>query len=172
MYFGKKKSFALLGASGSTLIELLISLAILGILSAIAVVHLRHDGGARQAESALEQIEQDLIFAKEWAKTSGREAYFVIDATNNRYKVVDNQGELLEDARRGRVCEMMIGVDKFRGLRITSSDFAGSALWFDRTGAMRQGNGVITGKRTVIVLNDRYRVMIMPGTGDIETEIY
>lgn len=93
---------------GMTIIELLVALAVLGILVAIGFINLPRDGFALR--QAAEGMTRDVQYARFLAITSNTYVAFEIDATADRYAVVErDSGEVLKtvnvgtDARAPRI---------------------------------------------------------------------
>lgn len=159
-------------SSGFTLIEIVLVVAILGILSAIALVEYSSGQGERQANFAIRQIQQDLQYAREYARASGQPTKVLIDMGSNQYSVRDDADVLLKDPLGGRDFLITFGGDEFSQVAITATDFSSDPLRFDSSGVPYQGSGLLTQQRTVVVLNNHIRVDVLPYTGKLKVEVY
>jgi type IV fimbrial biogenesis protein FimT len=118
---------------GYTLVELMVTLILLGVLMALAWPRLEGFNRANRLRSALDRMSSDLTLARLAAVREGRAATLRIDNAGTRYTVtVDATGTLPVDT----VKKVSIATD-YKGVTFTP---ATGSVTFDSRGLYRSGD--------------------------------
>lgn len=155
-----------------TAIEFLLVVAVLAVVSAIALVKYTIRSGTHPAKTAIQAIKRDIHQARELAKTLQQPIHVIIEPDKNEYRITDAAGTILTDRHTGNPFKTTLGSGRFKGVAITATDFSASPLRFDETGTPHRGSTPLMQNETVMVLNDHVRIDIEPGTGKLIIEIY
>ncbi|MEE9212493.1 MAG: GspH/FimT family pseudopilin [Phycisphaeraceae bacterium] len=158
------------GTGAFTLIEVLMVVAIMGVIGAIVVPHMLHPG-TLTIQAAPRIIIADIIYAQNEAIAQQANRRVVFEPTLNRYRLIDANGTTLGVSwKAGGASSNNYVVDfstdsRFSGVVIDSVNFGGATptiLEFDDMGAPLSGGTIELGFK-----NTRYRVEVTPFTGRV-----
>jgi len=157
------------GRRAFTLVEILVVVAIMGMAAAIVVPHML-DGGSFGVQAAARTVMADLLVAQNEAIAQQRNRSVVFDPVNNRYSLVDENGDVLvNNWRSGGAANYVVdfGNDRsFNNVWIELADFGGtSTVTFDALGGVTTG-----GEIRLRTGNLRHAVTVAPFTGRVEIQ--
>lgn len=158
------------GARGFTLIELAVVIAVIAILSGLAVPSLRWLGSARQ-NIAGTRVRAALVFAQQWALSTGDSCWAEVDLGQERLSVyVEQRGQpgianrvAMKDPLTRAPMVVQLGGD---GVVFQAVDIdGGSVLRFDGDGVPHGAGGSPLTADGTVDLTGGNRVRVAHGTG-------
>ncbi|MDO9371047.1 MAG: GspH/FimT family pseudopilin [Gammaproteobacteria bacterium] len=168
--------------AGFTLIEAMVTVAVIAILAAIAVPAFQNIIDKRRLKEAAEQLYSDMQYARGEAlkqNTPVTVAFGGVGGTSWCYGIDDTPATACDCANSPGNCTIN-GVEKvvtstgFRGISITSTTFGGNDTGFDSVRGMSIENGTAslsssTGSKVDVIVGrvGRVRLCSPSGTGNI-----
>lgn len=150
-----------------TLIEVLIVVAILGVVSAVVVPHML-TAGSLGVQAAARVVVADILYAQNDAIAAQAGRKIVFTPADDKYELQDAGGAILTAQWiNGEANNYVVDFSddtRFQGVEIKSASFAGggTTLEFDDLG------GPVNGGTVVIEYNDQeYRITVAPFTGRV-----
>lgn len=134
-----------------TLVELVVVIAILGILAAVAAPRWGDGVGRRRLDAAAGRIAADLQFARHLARTQSRTATVVFDVPASTYGIAGVRDPLTASSSY----RVVLSESPYH-VQVDSADFDGdSAIAFDAFGAADSPGSVVVsntaGTRTIAI---------------------
>jgi type II secretion system protein H len=141
---------------GFSLIELLVVLALIGIVAAIAAPRFAAASATYRVEMAARRVAADMKFAQRYARMTSQQVILSFDASGHRYRL----GGVPDPSRAAQEYAVDLSVEPF-AVRLTGVNLApGDQVVFDAYGAPSAGGSVTLGS------GDRTRVVTLdPNTG-------
>lgn len=158
--------------AGFTVMELVVVIAIAAILAGIAIVKTTTSSQRVRLKAAAKKLQADLEYAQELAMNLGREVQVRFDLQNNRYQLTWGDGTPVPTPAGGREYIVQFGSGHYRSVQITSCGLQGFVLRFRPDGRPYDGVGLLTERRVVARLGDRWELCVEPGTGNVELREY
>ena len=129
---------------GFTLAEVVITLSILGIMSAISIPTYISWLPKHRLQTSVRQIYDDLSLAKMWAVRSNSNAYITVNPTNETYTIfIDSNANGGLDAPPDIVLRNNVSLEN--GVDITNTTFNGNTFIFNNR-AMAATTTIIAGQ--------------------------
>lgn len=150
---------------GASLVEVLLVVVLLGVLSYVALVTTGSSQTTLQCESALRKLSEDVRLAQQFALTYGVGTSVHIDLTNNRYKLVWEDGSYLEKPVGGGNFVVQFGTGHFREVVVTATELTDGRLDFLPSGQPRNAGETFAGLLTLAALNDAKALRVSANTG-------
>lgn len=162
----KKNSIIMINDyNGFTLVELIVVIAVVGVLSYFAVASFTDSHGKLQYESLAQKVAADVRYARDLALSEGKGTRVFIDQGNNRYYLQWNDGTYIEKPIGGGNFIIQLGTGEFKGIQITGTGFSGGRLDFDTSGSPRNAGADFTGSLNLITLNNKKKIVVTANTG-------
>ncbi|HUG67602.1 MAG TPA: GspH/FimT family pseudopilin [Pirellulaceae bacterium] len=131
-----------LSRRGFTLADLMITVLIIGILSAVSTPRMIDTFSELQLEAAAKQVASDLRYARQCAKTGGRNQSVTFNPGNNSYELNG-----MKDIFRSSKPFVVVLPNSSYPANINSATFgAGAVVTFDMYGRPDNGGAVVVGK--------------------------
>ncbi len=153
-----------------TLVELVVTVTILGIVSYVAVSKFASTHTALQYETFLKKMASDVRYARDRAQTGGQGTRFYVDSGGNRYYLKWADGTALQDPVGGGDFIMQAGSGHYPGVVITATAFAGGRLDFNTAGIPANAGASFQGELTLATINGRGRIVVTANTGLVRIE--
>ena len=151
--------------NGFSIIELSFVLAILAILSYVAVSELTTSSSLIKEKSLAQKIMSDVRYAQEMALSHRQEVRFDVNADNNSYSLKWADNTCLKTPIGEQDFIFNLGSSEFAGVNITSSGFSAGLLNFDSSGKPENNGSTLSAITTLMTLNGSVVIKIVPGTG-------
>lgn len=127
---------------GFTLADVMITVLIIGILSAIATPRLADTLGTLTLEAAAKQVTADLRYARQYAKTRGKSQSVTFDASSDSYELNG-----INDLHHSSEPYVVVLSDSNIPVGIDSATFGSSpTVTFDRYGKPDYGGTIVISK--------------------------
>ncbi len=155
---------------GFTLLELVLVVAMLGILSYFAVAQFGDVFQRAQYGTLLKKITADVRYARDLAMTGGEGTQVHIDVQNNRYYLKWASGAFVQNPVGGGDFMIELGTDEFGAAEITGTSFGGGRLDFNSGGIPSNAGLTFSGRLRLLTLNDTKRILVTANTGLLQLE--
>lgn len=151
--------------NGFTLIELIVVVAIIGVLVYFAAANFGTSHSTVQVEAAAQQIATDIRYAQQMARTVGQNTRVYFDVSNNRYYLKWEDGTYLNDPARSADFIVDLGSGSFSEVSLTGTSLNYARLDFTSAGAPLNGGSSFAGDLTAVTLNNTKVVKVRANTG-------
>jgi len=150
---------------GFTLIELIVVVAILGVLVYLAAANFGTSQTNVQLDAAAQQIATDIRYAQQIARTAGQSTRVYFDISNNRYYLKWADGTYLKNPAGSADFIVELGAGNFSEVVLTGSSLNYARLDFTSSGAPLSGGSGFAGDLTVVTLNNKKVLKVRANTG-------
>ncbi|MFQ5822836.1 MAG: Tfp pilus assembly protein FimT/FimU [bacterium] len=156
--------------NGFTLVEIITILAIVGILSFVAVAKFTNTHTKLQSETMIHKIASDVRFAQQLALSQGKGTRVYIDQQNNRYYLKWDDGTYIQNPVGGEDFIIQFGTGDFKEVEITATAFTGGRLDFNTSGVPLNAGFAYSGTLNLVTLNNSKRILVTANTGLLKIE--
>ena len=115
---------------GISFVEIIIVLAVIGILSYVAVVEVTNSTSSLKEKSLAQKIISDVRYAQEMALNHRKGVRFIVEPTNNRYSIKWDDNTYLKTPVREQDFVFDFEASEFNGINLTSTNFSAGLLTF------------------------------------------
>lgn len=153
---------------GTTLLETITVVSIVGIMSYAALVNFSSTSVDVQAQAATKLLIQDLRYAQQQAVSTSRGTKVIIDVQNNRYslKWQDNDGYVTKPLGGGNHI-VRFGEGDFPEVSLISTSLVSGTLVFDPSGRPCNGQQPLSSIADVAALTGGLLIRVTPHTGKL-----
>ncbi len=156
---------------GYTLIEVVMTVVIIGVMSAVAINRLKDDAPDLQQRNAARVALNDVRYAQQMAIMYGKAVQMQVDLTNNQYSFRwERSGKFLNNPVGAGNFIRKFGKNQFIHVRITATQLPEGKLIFGSSGKPFIGAEVLQAAKTVLSINDHYKIIVLPFTGKAKLE--
>ncbi len=151
---------------GSTFMELIVVIAVVGILAAVGLSRMKNSPVDAQRANAARVVLNDLRYAQEIAMTYGRSVRIDIEIGLNLYSLKWNDtNEYLPSVTGTGNYIRRFGENEFQSVNITDTDLDNNNLRFRTNGEPMTNGQKLTEQRIAMTIDNRHSVMVIPETG-------
>ncbi|HHM23479.1 MAG TPA: type II secretion system protein GspH [Bacteroidetes bacterium] len=159
-----------LHSGGFSLVELVVVIALMGIVSAIAVMHLRNNPLPVRVRAAAKKMVSDIQYAQDLAISTGRTVKVILDVERNRYFLKWGNDTFVENILGSGAFLIDFDDANFKGVTLTGTQLEGNILEFNSLGVPVSGGEEIQHETRVAELNAQVQIYITPYTGRLRIQ--
>ena len=167
----KKQITNIINEKGVTLIEIIMTMVITGILAAVAINRLKDEPALIQQKNAAKVALNDFRYAQEMAITHGKAVRIEVEVDNNQYAVKWNQtGSYLTNPVAGGPFIRKFGKDEFLYVTITNSQLPDGKITYGTSGKPFANGTALNTAKSALSINGQISLIVLPYTGKVKLE--
>ena len=156
----------LANTAGHTLLELIVVIALVGIVAAVGLSRMKDSPVSAQRANAARVVVNDFRYAQEIAMTYGRSVRIDIEKGLNQYSLKwDDTNEYLPSIIGTGNFIRRFGENEFQDVHITDTDLANNNLRFRTNGEPLSNGQKITEEKLAVRLDHTYSIVVIPESG-------
>ena len=159
-----------LSQEGMTFVEIIMVVAILGILASFAAVEFSDSLTSVQSGTAVEKVASDVRFAQQLALSYGAEVRVHVDLAQNEYSLKWSDGSYVDNPAGGGNFVVRFGQGNYSNVEITNVGFANGRLDFDAGGRPLNSGSDFSGSLGLLTINNKRTIVIAANTGFVSIE--
>ncbi len=153
-------------ANGHTLLELIVVIAVVGILAAVGLSRMKDSPVSALRANAARVVVNDFRYAQEIAMTYGRSVRIDIEKGLNQYCLKWNDtNEYLPSIIGSGNFIRRFGENEFQDVHITDTDLSNNNLRFRTNGEPFTNGQKLTEQRLAVELDHIHSIVVIPETG-------